>query len=216
MPQLVELEGVGVRRPSALILRDVTLTLDAGEAVAVFGANGSGKTTLLRVLATLAPPTSGQGTVLGRTLGTTAVEEVRPHIGLVGHEHALFDTLTLGENLRLVARLVGAEDPASTADTALRAVGLGRAADRLATDCSNGMRRRTDFARLLITRPRLLLLDEAHVGLDPAAARLVELLVATTLEAGGAAVVVSHEREPAATLTTRRLALEGGTVVEAA
>jgi heme exporter protein A len=216
MPPLVELRGVGVRRPNALILREVSLTIEPGEAVALFGANGSGKTTLLRVLATLTAPTSGDGAVLGRPLGTPAVEEVRPRIGLVGHEPALFESLTLGENLRLVARLGGSEDPAVTATAVLRAVGLEGAAGRLAADCSNGMRRRTDFARLLVTRPTLLLLDEAHVGLDAAAADLVELLVDTTLASGGAAVVVSHERERVAALTTRRLLLEGGTLAGAA
>lgn len=215
MPPLVELDGVGVRRPTALILRDVSLSIEPGSAVAVFGANGSGKTTLLRVVATLTAPTSGRGSVLGRPLGSPTVEQIRPRIGLVGHQHALFEMLTLAENLRLVARLAGEDDAPATARRTLEAVGLGDAADRLAADCSNGMRRRAEFARLLITRPSLLLLDEAHVGLDPSAAALVDLLVSTTLESGGAAVVVSHERERAAAITSRRLALEGGILVEA-
>ena len=212
MSPLAELDGVGVRRPNALILRDVSLTLAPGEAVALFGANGSGKTTLLRVLATLTAPTSGAGRVLERTLGSPSVEEVRPRIGLVGHEPALFEALTLAENLRLVARLTGSGDPAGTAADALEAVGLAGASGRLAADCSNGMRRRSDFARLLITRPDLLLLDEAHVGLDASASDLVERLVGATLAAGGAAVIVSHERERVAALTTRRLLLDDGTL----
>jgi heme ABC exporter ATP-binding subunit CcmA len=213
---IVSLRGATLRRPGSLVLREVDLTLSAGESIAVFGANGSGKTTLLRVLATLLPPTSGEGSVLGARLGTPDVEGVRTRIGLVGHEPALAPNLTLEENLRLVATLaLGSEGP-DRADRALAAVGLQGAADRLAARSSNGMRRRAEFARLIVTRPDLLLLDEAHVGLDPAAWQLVDHLVHEVTARGGAAVVVAHEEDRVRPLVTRVAMIVDGRLEEAA
>jgi heme exporter protein A len=90
-----------------------------------------------------------------------------------------------------VARLLG-ERPGRAAQ-ALEVVGLAGARRRRAAHCSQGMLRRAEFARALLTRPRLLLLDEAHAGLDPAASGLVALLVGDVRGRGGAAVLVSHE-----------------------
>jgi len=207
---VVDVAALALRRPNVLVLRRVDLQVRPGEAVGLFGANGSGKTTLLRILATLIRPTAGTGTVLGAHLGTSAVETIRPRIGLIGHEPALYPNLTLAENLGLVHDLC--RRPATTAAEALATVGLGGAADRRATHCSNGMRRRAEFARVLITRPDLLLLDEAHVGLDPAASALVEHLVADVLGRGGSAVVVSHERERAVRIVGRTVVLADGRI----
>lgn len=214
MPEgpIVDVRGIALRRPGALILRDVTLRLDAGEAIGLFGANGSGKSTLLRVLATLDSPSAGSGTVLGAALGSSAVEAVRPRIGLVAHEPALRDNLTLEENLRLVAALSGRKDEEAVAS--LTAVGLGGARDRRAAVCSNGMRRRAEFARVALIGPELLLLDEAHVGLDPAAGALVEQMVERTTARGGSVILVSHERERVRSLIRRSVTLVDGRLEE--
>jgi heme ABC exporter ATP-binding subunit CcmA len=205
------LSGIALRRPGTLVLRRVDLELASGEAVGLFGANGSGKTTLLRVLATLLRPSSGTGLVLDAALGS-AEERVRPRIGLVAHEPALAPHLTLAENLDLVADLAGL--PRAAAAAALGDVGLEGAAHRLVVHCSNGMKRRAEVARILLTTPDLLLLDEAHVGLDPEAGRLVAHTVKSVTARGGAVVLVSHERERAATIVSRAVELRDG-VLEA-
>jgi ABC-type multidrug transport system ATPase subunit len=138
------------------------------------------------------------------------VEAIRPRIGLVGHEPALAGHLSLAENLHLVADLAGVGRDA--ADAALAAVGLGGAADRLVVHCSNGMKRRAEFARIRLTAPKLLLLDEAHVGLDPDAIRLVAHTAVAVTAGGGAVVLVSHERERAAEIVHRSIELRDGTV----
>jgi ABC-type multidrug transport system ATPase subunit len=214
MPEdpIVAVEGIAVRRPGALILRDVSLQVLPGEAVGLFGANGSGKTTLLRVLATLTRPSSGGGTVLGAPLGTDAVERVRPRIALVAHDPALVANLTLGENLRLLALLAGRR--VDDAARALEAVGLSGASGRRAAVCSNGMRRRAEFARVMLAEPDLLLLDEAHVGLDPAAGDLVARIVESVTGRGGGVVLVSHERERVGSLIDRSLTLADGRITE--
>jgi heme ABC exporter ATP-binding subunit CcmA len=211
---VVTLDGVAVRRPGTLVLRDVDLRIASGESLGIFGANGSGKTTLLRVMATLLRPSAGSGSVLGAALGTAEAEAVRPRIGLIGHEPALAPHLTLAENLYLVADLAGIGRDG--ADDALGAVGLGGVVHRRVVHCSNGMRRRAEFARLVMRPPDLLLLDEAHVGLDPDAVRLVAHVITEVIGRGGAAVLVSHERERAAAMIGRAVAVQDGSLAEVA
>jgi heme exporter protein A len=207
---LVSLSGVGVRVGATTILRDVDLRIDAGEVVGLYGANGAGKTTLLRVVATLLRPTAGSGTVLGAALSTAVRYEVRPRIGMIGHVPALYPELSLRENLRFWARAAGV--PPSAADEALVTVGLGAARDRRADESSHGMQRRAEFARELMLDRELLLLDEPHSSLDPVASDLVEGLVHRVAAAGGAAVLVSHDRGRVDAIADRAVVIESGTI----
>lgn len=208
MAATANLEQVGAALGGQTILRDLTLEVLPGEVVGVVGPNGSGKTTLLRLLATLVTPSSGAGWVLDAQLGSAEVYPVRHHIGLLSHIPAVIGELSLRENLEHAIRLAG-EDPGRI-DTALRVVGLDDAADRQGEASSFGMLRRIEVARLLITRPRFLLLDEAFSGLDSDAQDLIDALITRTDAAGGATVIVSHDPSQFHGRATRVMALEGG------
>lgn len=202
------LDGVGVSVGRTVILRDLDLCLNEGEAVGVLGGNGSGKTTLLHLLATLIVPSAGRGVVLGHELGTRGSMSVRPRIALVGHHPALYPQLSLGENLRFVARLTGRDDRA--ADRALSRVGLAGAAERRTESCSHGMARRAELARVLLTEPSLLLLDEIHAGLDRDTVALVDEIAAGVCGRGGTCVLVSHEPERLTGLVDRLVRVVDG------
>lgn len=212
---IVSLRAIAVRKPGSLILRSVDLDLMPGTATALFGTNGSGKTTLLRVVATLLRPSGGTGSVLGANLGTAEVDAARSSIGLVGHEPALYPNLTLGENLELAASVLLGPDGPAAAQQALEQVGLSGAAGRRASRSSNGMKRRVEFARMAILEPKLLLLDEAHVGLDPAAWALVGHLIREVTARNGSVLVVAHEEERIRPLVDRTVTLTDGVLDEA-
>ncbi|MCP4304049.1 MAG: heme ABC exporter ATP-binding protein CcmA [bacterium] len=201
---------VAARIGVTTILRDVNLTVRAGESVGLFGSNGAGKTTLLRVIATLLRPSAGEAQVLGTDLGSSDRFSIRSRIGLIGHSPALYPELSLAANLEFSARIAGA--PLAAANDALETVGLGQARDRLAGEASHGMQRRVEFARELMLQPELLLLDEPHSALDPSAVELVEHIVAGVLDRGGAVVLVSHDVDRVAPMVTRTAELTGGTV----
>ena len=208
----VQFSGVAVRIGLATILRDVDLTVAAGESVGLFGSNGAGKTTLLRVIATLLRPSGGDAQVLGVDLTSQDRFDVRPRIGLIGHTPALYPELSLVGNLEFAARIAGV--PIAAARQAIDAVGLSLAADRPVGEASHGMQRRVEFAREIMLQPDLLLLDEPHSALDPNAIELVEHIVAGVLERSGAVVLVSHDVERVAPMVTRTAELTGGTVNE--
>lgn len=208
MAAIVALEKIEVLFGNVPVVASASCVIESGQCLGITGPNGSGKTTLLRVMATLLKPTSGQGFVLGADVATPQVDDVRPRIGLSGHLPALSDHLTLRENLEFVARISGR--PQTRVDEVLEMVGLAGAADRLAERCSHGMRKRADLARLFLTEPDLLLLDEPHAGLDSSAAPLVAALVHRTIRKGGGAVIVSHDPTTMVDLADQHMTLSTG------
>ena len=208
MDRLVLLEGIGVSLGGSTVLRAVDVEIGAGEILGVSGPNGAGKTTLLRLLATLIAPASGTGEVLGAGLGTTEAFAVRARIGMISHRPTVIAELTIEENLQHAITLAGLER--SRVEKALRVVGLDGAAAIRGGAASFGMLRRVEVARLLITAPTLLLLDEPYSGLDVEAQDLIGALVGRTTSSGGAVVMVSHDSGQLATSADRLLGLASG------
>ncbi len=207
---IVSLSGVAVRAGAVPILRDIDLAVHPGEVIGIFGANGAGKTTLLRLIATMTRPSEGIGAVFGADLNSPDRFEVRSRIGYIGHTPGWYPELTLAENMAFVAQAMGIDE--ARVDDRLDAVGLSGAKDRRADRCSHGMQRRAEFARVLLTEPDLLLLDEPHSALDADAVDLVDGLVKRTVGRGGAAVLVSHDHVRVESLADRILRIENGTI----
>lgn len=191
-------------------LAGVDLEVGEGEVVLVQGPNGAGKSTLLRLCAGLMRLETGDGTVLGYDLASER-PAVRRSVGLLGHDTALYDDLTVRENLDFWAK-------ASRVDAAAVAPAMDRigVADRLHDVAvgllSAGQRRRVALAAIVVRRPRLWLLDEPHAGLDPSGRDLVDRLVADAAAAGATVLLSSHEVDRTLDLATRRITVAGGTV----
>jgi heme exporter protein A len=207
---LIKFVDVSVSLGGFPVLSDVGLTLHPGESLGVAGPNGAGKSTLLATVATFVPPSAGAATVLGAPLGTASALAIRPQIGWSGHHPALYPDLTLKENLALCARLEGR--PPMEGTMALKKVGLREAGDIRVEKCSNGMKRRADLARLLIGRPRLILLDEPDAGLDREAASIIGYLIKRTTTQGGAVICVSHDAGRLSSWTHRVVEIREGTI----
>ncbi len=194
-------------------LAGVDLVVARGETLLVAGANGAGKTTLLRALAGLVPVVAGEASVLGYDLRRDR-RGVRCRVGVLGHGPALYDDLTVADNLRFWSRAGGA--PAAVLSGALARFGLdGRLADVPAARLSAGQRRRTALAILVARAPELWLLDEPHAGLDAAGRNVLDDLVREVTAAGATVVLASHEPDRAAALASRTVLLAGGRITEA-
>ena len=207
----VELAGLERNYGERPALDGVTVTLEPGRTLTVFGANGAGKTTLLRVLATLLRPHGGTAHVLGAQLPRDAWK-VRGRVGFLGHEPLLYPQLSARENLALHAQLHRVA--AGRVDELLAAVRLERRADEPVRDLSRGMVQRAAAARAVLHDPPLLLLDEPRANLDPAAADLLEPLVGRA--SGRARVLVTHDVERGLAEADVALGLRAGRQVFAA
>lgn len=196
--QLTDLRAAYGHQP---VLDGITLSVEKGELLATLGASGCGKTTLLRIVAGLAPATSG--TVhIGGVLVSDPVHRVptrQRRVGLVFQEYALFPNLTVRANVAFAPTA----DPTHVARL-LELVGLAPLADRLPRQLSGGQQQRVALARALAARPEVLLLDEPFANLDPLLrADLGAELRRLVREEGCAAVLVTHDRTDALALADR-------------
>lgn len=142
---------------------DLDLRVPAGEIYGLLGPNGSGKTTLMRLLVGLAKADSGEARLLGRRVPDRAL---LAEVGYMTQAEALYSDLTARENVRFFAELSGAGTPTKIQE-ALELVELAVRADDLTGSLSGGLRRRVSLACALVHQPRLLILDEPTVGVDP-------------------------------------------------
>jgi heme exporter protein A len=211
----LQLQGVARRFGQRWVLRGVDLRADGGDIVALTGRNGSGKTTLLRIVATLLRPTRGTATVLGFDT-VRQPEGIREVVGLLGHNHALYDDLTAAENLVFSLRMAGRPAPAATVAAALEHIGLTGFGGERVRGFSAGMRRRLGLARLLLRPPRVLLLDEPYASFDQDGIDVVNDFARDTAQAGGVVLLSTHDLTRAADLFTRRAHIVDGRLVEGA
>ena len=191
-------------------LAGADLSVETGEIVLLSGPNGAGKTTLLRLCAGLVPLRAGEASVLGVDLARDRTS-ARRSIALVGHETFCYDDLTVAENARFAARAAG--HSIADADAAVERVGLGRSAKIVQGRLSQGQRRRLALALAIARRPRLLLLDEPHAGLDDEGRAVLEQLVRGAPAEGCTVLLASHELALARQLATREARMVGGRVV---
>lgn len=199
---MIELRNVFYSVPSAegprAILHDVSLQVAAGSITCIMGASGSGKTTLLRLIAGLLKPDSGAILLDGHDIAPMRereLNELRAEMGFVFQYSALFDSLSVGENVGfgLARRKKPRAEIKKTVAHLLEEVGLPDVAERLPGQLSGGQRKRVAMARALATEPKLVLYDEPVSGLDPIAARVIDdLILQMRAQKKTTNVVVSH------------------------
>ena len=205
-------EGVGRRFGRNWALAHVELTVTQGEVVLLAGANGSGKTTLLRLIAGLMRPSAGRLAVFGLDPVNHRAEH-RQAISLISHASYLYGLLSARETIGLWARLLGRPEDEQAIASLLDEVGLADRADRPVAGFSAGMRKRLSLARVLLERPRLVLLDEPFAALDAAGKQLIETWVERFRSSGTTVLMASHALARAGNLADHGILLSSGQVV---
>ncbi|WP_170330194.1 ABC transporter ATP-binding protein [Ruegeria arenilitoris] len=181
------------------VLRDVSLSLDQGQTLALTGESGSGKSTLLNLAAALDSFDGGEITLDGTTLSPLddagRAELRRQSVSLVFQQFNLIPSLTVAQNLSFHARLAGREDADWTGQLADR-LGLSDLLARFPESLSGGQQQRVAIGRAMAARPKLLLADEPTGNLDEtASANVLDLMLALVADTGAALLLVTHSRE---------------------
>jgi len=201
---LVEVIDLEKRYGPTAALDRVSFTVAEGEIFGLLGPNGAGKTTLVSILACLLEPSGGTARILGRT-ASPRDRTLRGQLGIVPQELALYGELTARENLEFFGRLYGVNGPdlRLRVNQLLAATGLTEQADQPVATFSGGMKRRLNLGAALVHRPKLVLLDEPSVGVDPQSrAHLFEEI--RSLHRGGTTILyISHYMEEVQSLCTR-------------
>ena len=192
----------------------ISFSVEPGEVFGLLGPNGAGKTTTIRVLTTLLKPDVGSARIFGLDVATRSIQ-VRRLLGYVPQQLSIDGQLTGYENVWLFTRLfdVPRGERASRAREALGLMGLATVADRMASTYSGGMIRRLELAQALVNRPRLLILDEPTIGLDPIARGTVWKRVRDLRrELGTTVLLTTHYMEEADALCERVAMMQHGRI----
>ena len=210
----VHIEGVTKRFGSTRALAGVDLDVTEGTVFGLLGPNGAGKTTLVRVLATLLAPDTGRAEVFGHDVVHEA-PVVRELLGLTGQFAAVDEILSGRENLQMFGRLfdLSRAEARTRAAELLERFELADAADRPARTYSGGMRRRLDLASSLLTRPRILFLDEPTTGLDPRSRNEIWSIVRELIREGTTIMLTTQYLEEADQLADRIAVIDHGRVI---
>ncbi len=201
MKAVAEFRGVSHRIGGHDVLRDISLAVPAGQTVCVVGESGCGKTVSLKLLVGLMTPTAGSVALFGQPvagLGANDLRATRRRIGFLFQGSALFDSLSVAENIAYPMRVAGAApegDIPKQVIARLEEVGLPpSAAAKFPSELSGGMQKRVALARALATNPELICYDEPTTGLDPVMTETInELIVQTRQRRPLTSIVVTHE-----------------------
>lgn len=210
---VLQVRGVSKHFKKTNVLRDVNLTVQAGEICALIGENGAGKTTLMRLILGLSPMQSGTIVLLGETVGH--LHQALSRVGAVIESPAAFSKLTVRQNLQVTAIQHGLND-ASAITKAIHFVGLDTKAKTKAGHLSLGQKQRLGLATAIIAQPDLLILDEPINGLDPSG--IVEfrtLLQQLNQDYGTTILISSHILAELYQVATQFAFLHHGTIIKA-
>jgi phospholipid/cholesterol/gamma-HCH transport system ATP-binding protein len=212
-------ENVRIGFEEGDVLRSVSFSVSPRETAVLLGETGTGKTLVLKMAAGLMQPDAGTVKVLGRNLGEMSERELldfRRQIGFVFQEGALFDSLTVEENVafRLREERVDEDEIADRVREALEFVEMAEAMEKLPAELSGGMRRRVSIARALVSRPEIVLYDSPTAGLDPVTSqRIITLILRLRDLQGVTALLATHRLQNAFALANFRFDGKTGRVV---
>lgn len=212
--KVIMLRGVSKSFGTNAVLKGFNLDLFRGENVMVLGKSGSGKSVLIKCIVRLLEPDAGSIQVLGQdilTLDQEALDRIRVKIGFLFQSSALYDSMTVQENLEFPLRrhwiASGRDKVDALVEEVLNAVGLPHTRDMYPSELSGGMKRRIGLARTLILKPEIVLYDEPTTGLDPITGKeIVELILELQRTYGTSSIIISHDLN-VAKLAANRIAL---------
>jgi phospholipid/cholesterol/gamma-HCH transport system ATP-binding protein len=206
MTTAIQLDGVTKAFNGRKVLDEVSLDVEEGQAFCLLGRSGTGKSVTLKHIIGLLKPDRGRVIVHGKdvpSLERSELNEVRRHMGFLFQNSALFDSISVGENVAFPLRRHTDWPEAKIRETAtskLAEVGLDKDFDKMPADLSGGMKKRAGLARAMALDPDILLVDEPSAGLDPITAREIDELLVDLKKKGATLVIVTHNIPSARTI----------------
>ncbi len=201
------------------VLQGVNFTIKSGEAITIIGVSGGGKSVLLKHLVGLVTPDSGEVLIDGQNIAGMDERELLPirrKFGMLFQGAALFDSMTVEENVAFVLNREGKMSPAEIAERVaevLEMVGLAGIEKKKPAELSGGMRKRVGLARAVIYRPQILLYDEPTTGLDPIASDTIDqLIIRVVQKLSVTSIAVTHDMRSARRIGQRILMLHQGRI----
>ncbi len=223
MENIIEIKGLKKSFGDYEVLKDINLTVAKGENVVVLGKSGSGKSVMIKCIVGMITPDAGELTVLGKDVNEITkdeLKELRTRIGFLFQSGALYDSMTVRENLMFpltrVLKLKDNQQIDKLCEEVLESVGLSDAIDKMPSELSGGMRKRMALARTLIVKPEIILYDEPTTGLDTITSKEIShLILDMQKKYHTTSIIITHDI-PCAKITADRILIinEGEFIAE--
>lgn len=220
MKNIVEVINIFKAFDSHVVLNNVSLKVEEGENMVVFGRSGTGKSVLLKCIVRLLEPDSGEILIDGKNvlkLNIKELNEVRKNLGFLFQGAALYDSMSVRENLEfpLIRHFdFTAEEREKKVKSVLEKVSLEEAINKMPSELSGGMKKRVGLARSIITEPALMLYDEPTTGLDPITSKEISSLILELQKSlKMTSIIVTHDLLCAEIIADRAIVLEEGIVM---
>jgi phospholipid/cholesterol/gamma-HCH transport system ATP-binding protein len=218
---VVEMQGVKKSFGSNEVLKGISFKLTKGENLVILGKSGTGKSVLIKCIVKLIEADSGELKVFDKTingLNEKELNELRTKIGFLFQSGALYDSMTVRENLEFPilrnSRSTAPEEIATRVQEVLANVGLEDTAEKMPAELSGGMRKRISLARTLILNPELMLYDEPTTGLDPITSQgISELILEVQKKYKTTSIIITHDIKCAEITANRIMIIDDGTFV---
>jgi len=215
---VVEMEHLKKSFGNNHVLRDINLVINKGENLVILGQSGTGKSVLIKCIVGLDDLDEGKLVILGQNISELKDKElieIRKKIGFLFQSGALYDSMTVRENLefplRRQLRSIPKEKMNSLVEEALQNVGLAEAIDKTPSELSGGMRKRIGLARTLILKPEIMLYDEPTTGLDPITSKEISNLVLDVQKKyNTSSIIITHDIECARLTANRIIVIKDG------
>ena len=211
---MIELMNVSKNYGEIKALRSVSLTIEKGELFGLLGPNGAGKSTLINIINTFLPFDEGEILINGLSLKRNQ-EKIKQEIGIIPQEIALYDELTAMENLKFWGEIYGlnGKELKNRCDETLKMVGLFDRRNDTLKSYSGGMKRRINIAAGLLHNPKIILMDEPTVGVDPQSRNFIFEMIEQLNAAGKTIIYTTHYMEEAERLCSRIAIIDNGTII---
>ena len=217
---MIKLENLCKSYNDKVVLNNINLEIADGETLAIIGGSGSGKSTLLRLMIGLIKPTSGHIWLEGKDLAVMnekELDEIRLHMGMVFQYSALFDSMTVGDNVAFGLREhtdYSEKEISAIVKDKLEVVGLPGTAAMMPDELSGGMKKRVSLARAIAFGPEIIFYDEPSSGLDPIMTdKIDDLIISTQKRLGVTSVVVTHDMASAVKIADRIAMVHEGELI---
>jgi phospholipid/cholesterol/gamma-HCH transport system ATP-binding protein len=218
---VIEIEDLNKSFGDNQVLFDINLHLAMDENLVVLGRSGTGKSVLIKCIVGLEKPDTGTVKVLGNNIGEMdefSLNELRKNIGFLFQGGALYDSMSVEENLlfplKRNARELNESEMNELVDNVLESVGLIDAKYKMPSELSGGMKKRAGLARTLVLKPRIILYDEPTTGLDPFTSEgIIELILKIRELYETSAIIVTHDMNCARETSDRLIILDEGRIV---